>query len=399
MKSAIFLFIIFAHVIGFYSKPSANTSQQCHQGDSNFDDCLRKLIERGILILINEDPRLNISGADLYLVQPQVYTASVENLATGTVVVKNMKIGNAGKFRVENVKMNFDNLVLDLDLFFPKLSAKADFKINGKLFELALNTEGSLKAKATELKLHCKVQLKIVENKGTKYLVAEDVEASESISDGSVSIIVKDPEQQPIVLETGKKIKALVSSGADPYVIPQVVHNASLENFATGTVVFINMQIENAGKFKVEDAKIDFDTLILDLDVYFPKLSVKTDFKIDATLLEFPVHTQGWFKGKLTDLKVQCKVQLKIAEKEGVKYLTASDLKAHESISDASISINVKDPQQQPIADLIQNWFNGDPQQNYKLLDPIVESDGKLYYLPLIQEMLSKIQSDLILST
>lgn len=45
--------------------------------------------------------------------------------------------------------------------------------------------------------------------------------------------------------------------------------------------------------------------------------------------------------------------------------------------------------------DVIQNWFNENPKENYKLLDPIVESDGKLYYLPLVQSVLSLIQSDI----
>lgn len=49
-----------------------------------------------------------------------------------------------------------------------------------------------------DLKLQCKVQLGVIERNGVKYLVVDDLEPHESISDGSINIIVEDPEQQPI---------------------------------------------------------------------------------------------------------------------------------------------------------------------------------------------------------
>lgn len=130
MKSAIVL-LISAIVLGFYSPTSgkslsnglfcivylvnfnffyylrhflADTPQQCHQDDPNFNDCLKKLIERGFSVLINGDPQSNISATDPYVIPLVVHNATLENFATGSVIFQNMKIGNAGKFRIEDAK-------------------------------------------------------------------------------------------------------------------------------------------------------------------------------------------------------------------------------------------------------------------------------------------------------
>ncbi|KAF2901251.1 hypothetical protein ILUMI_04933 [Ignelater luminosus] len=188
-------------------------------------------------------------------------------------------------------------------------------------------------------------------------------------------------------------------SAMDSYIIPLSVYNLTTDGFAT---LFLaakleNTKFEDVGKIKVNDAKLNVDNLVVDVDVFHPKLTIQTEFEVTGKLFELPVYTKGSFKGKFIDVNSHYKIQLEISERNGSRFFTIKDLMVNLAIGDGSMSISAKDPEQQRLADLLQNLFNENAKEYLKELSPAFSYHGEVYYQPIVEKLIFFIQPDEIL--
>ncbi|KAF2901250.1 hypothetical protein ILUMI_04932 [Ignelater luminosus] len=196
-----------------------------------------------------------------------------------------------------------------------------------------------------------------------------------------------DPNYNDCFLKFIDKGLSLLSKGVpklfippmNSYTVPVLASNVTLENIATGRAVLKDIKISNILKLKVIDVKVDVDNLSGEIDVFHPKLTIAFEYDIDGKLLESPIHIQGLFKGKFTDINSNLKIKFKVVERNGEKYFAFDDFKFKMEVGGGTVHLDPTNPEERIITDFAQNLFNQNAEEYLKLLNPIyVEHGGRL---------------------
>ncbi|KAF2901254.1 hypothetical protein ILUMI_04936, partial [Ignelater luminosus] len=196
---------------------------------------------------------------------------------------------------------------------------------------------------------------------------------------------------------TNNEVPGFSTSWLNPYKIPILQGNATFENFASASATLKNVELTNAFKVKINDVKTDLENLILELNVTHPKFTIELEYLLDGNILDNPIHSEGFFKGKFINANSNLRLKFKTVEREGVKYYDIVDFKLQMTVEGGSIHLISKDPTEQVLADLLQNMFNQDSHLYLKLLNPVyVERIEKEIY-SLFKRILPFIPADNII--
>ncbi|KAF2901252.1 hypothetical protein ILUMI_04934 [Ignelater luminosus] len=198
MKSVIYVYLVM-QFLGAESKSLYDALNPCHMSDPDFKTCYLNFLNRGIALVNNEIPGFKVPFTNPYKISSTNIDLNIENLGSANGTFKNIKVTNAFKVKINNIKYDLENLIFEYNLTHPKISAEAEFVLDGKLFSTSAHVEGSIKGKLTLVNSNIRLKYKIVERRGIKYFAVDDFKLQMYVGDAAVHIISNNPEEQPIL--------------------------------------------------------------------------------------------------------------------------------------------------------------------------------------------------------
>ncbi|KYQ52587.1 Circadian clock-controlled protein [Trachymyrmex zeteki] len=188
----------------------------------------------------------------------------------------------------------------------------------------------------------------------------------------------QDPHYETCISESIEYLKPYLKTGVPEYNIP------SLEPLILKKITFTpssSLQLEaseiettGASNFIIKKAKIDFNTLIVLVDVELPNIQVEGIYGIDGKLLLLPIRGSGPIHGNFSNCIGACKIQIaKYFDEDGEEKMHITDFKLKISVGKGTIKLDNLFGGEQALGDVINSAINNNFELFMKELLPFVE--------------------------
>ncbi|XP_018049388.1 PREDICTED: circadian clock-controlled protein [Atta colombica] len=186
-----------------------------------------------------------------------------------------------------------------------------------------------------------------------------------------------DPHYETCVTESIEYLKPYLKTGVPEYNIP------SLEPLILKKITFIptsNLRLEasdvetkGASNFIIKKVKIDFNTLIVLVDVELPNIQVEGTYGMDGKLLLLPIRGSGPIHGNFSNCIGACKIQIEKYLENGEEKMRITDFKLKISVDKGIIKLDNLFGGEQVLGDVINLAINNNFDLFLKELSPLVE--------------------------
>lgn len=165
MSRIIFLVIFLVNFC--VSKDFPSYINVCSEKDPKLGVCIRKAINSLRPYLLNGIPELEIPPID------PLFVPKIEITQTGgvqlTATFTNISIYGAGDFRLRSVRVDAESNKMRIKLWYPQLSMKANYNIQGQLLMLPVSGQGKCWGNFTDIDGAVSMQLDRVKKNGNEH--------------------------------------------------------------------------------------------------------------------------------------------------------------------------------------------------------------------------------------
>ncbi|XP_072381019.1 circadian clock-controlled protein daywake-like [Diabrotica undecimpunctata] len=138
----------------------------CPRDNKEASECLTRNVKNLTPMLGKGIPELFIPPLAPLVLQ----SAEIATSPSFTCSIKNAKVYHLDNWIIGNIFINFDTKSWGADVTFPVLEVESDYKMNGKILVLELNSEGKSRGNMTEVKTNIFVSFDVVTRYGKEHL-------------------------------------------------------------------------------------------------------------------------------------------------------------------------------------------------------------------------------------
>ncbi|XP_072383216.1 circadian clock-controlled protein daywake-like [Diabrotica undecimpunctata] len=160
------LFILSCIVFVESAKNLPSFVEVCPRDNKEAAECLQRNIKSLIPRLAKGIPELFVPPLGP-LVLPSAEIASSKSFSS---TLKDVKLYHLDNVIIHDLFLNFDTKSFGVDASFPSLGVEGDYKMNGKLLVLELNSEGKTRGNMTNLRANLTVFFDVVTLNGKEHL-------------------------------------------------------------------------------------------------------------------------------------------------------------------------------------------------------------------------------------
>ncbi|XP_028144777.1 uncharacterized protein LOC114338385 [Diabrotica virgifera virgifera] len=142
----------------------------CPRDNKEASECLARNVKNLTPMLGKGIPELFIPPLAPLVLQ----SAEIATSPSFTCSLKNAKVYHLDSIVMTDVFINFDTKSWGADVFFPVIEVESDYKMNGKILVLELNSEGKSRGNMTNIKTNVLVFFDVVTRNGKEHLHITD---------------------------------------------------------------------------------------------------------------------------------------------------------------------------------------------------------------------------------
>lgn len=146
----------------------------CHRSDPLISSCIKNTLEDLRPRLIEGIPDLGIVPVDPLNIPRLEYKEENENFKMKQVL-KNLTVHGIRETKLLDVRMDLNNLTMQIQMLVPSLKLTADYEMEGKLLMLPAVGNGDCTLKFTDVTIACHTAFKLVNRKGEDFLEVQDL--------------------------------------------------------------------------------------------------------------------------------------------------------------------------------------------------------------------------------
>ncbi|XP_030766708.1 uncharacterized protein LOC115890577 [Sitophilus oryzae] len=197
-----------------------------------------------------------------------------------------------------------------------------------------------------------------------------------------------DPHYEKCVYNSFQKSRPYLMKGIpelsfppmDPFKLPLMVVNRTLNEFVSISAICRNIVVEGGRNTVIDDLKADPINHAGEIRLTLPWSYLEMEYDVSGRLLSIPLQSRGFFKGNFTNTQMYIKGSLETYEKKGEQYFKVKKVNAKVVVGDGWIKLNAKNPDLQLGADIITNFFNENPRRVMDAIHPIfIETTNELF--------------------
>ncbi|XP_044268728.1 uncharacterized protein LOC123013922 [Tribolium madens] len=172
----------------------------------------------------------------------------------------------------------------------------------------------------------------------------------------------------------------------DPLELPFMSVDRTINELVSIKAVMKNIKVLGASNIIIEDTKANPHNYTAEMRITLPWTHLDMDYDAVGQLLIIPLRSKGFFSGNFTNTQIYAKGNLKLVDKNGVKYFQVDKYNMKIRVGDGEIKLIADNPDLQFGADLIANFYNENPRRVMDAVNPIfVETATDLYRVILNQ--------------
>ncbi|KNC20584.1 hypothetical protein FF38_00427 [Lucilia cuprina] len=428
-----------------YKKIFTDFIVPCYLEDPQFNKCYAKNFEGIYREWKDGLPGFKEAGSyDPLYVKRVVIAQDANNPVALNAELINLVITGVSQMQVQDASFNPKSLKSTLKLFVPKLRFDSDYKLKGRILNLALNGNGKALIDIDNFVLILNIQLKLRDEHGLTFtdidklhLEIKDVggfhvhfdnlfNGQKDLEDTtnavfndnwrdfyevlrpaireSVEFIMKDRLSKAYGYVPGNYFIADVPSAAqhsgvpglkaagsfDPLYVKRIIISQDPNNQLALNADLSNVVITGASKMKVQEIKFDIKTLSYYAKILAPKLRLDFDYKLNGRILNLPLKSNGKAFMEVENFVMVLKLQVKLRDDHG---FTFTDIeKLHMDIKDVGgfhVYFDNLFNGQKDLEDSINGVFNENWREFYQIEKPAITTSVQ----EIMKDRLSKVFS------
>ncbi|XP_050309980.1 uncharacterized protein LOC126745968 [Anthonomus grandis grandis] len=198
-----------------------------------------------------------------------------------------------------------------------------------------------------------------------------------------------DPEYEKCIWNSFEQSRPYLMKGIpelnlppmDPFILPLMTVNRTLNDVVSINAVCRNIRVEGGRNVIINDVKADPIKHTGEIRLTLPWAYLEMEYDVSGKLLTIPLQSKGFFKGNITDTKFYVKGALETFKKDdGEEYFKVKKIVSKIVSGGGWIRLTSKNPNLQFGADIISNFFNENPRRVMDTVNPIfVETSNELF--------------------
>ncbi|RZC41970.1 takeout-like [Asbolus verrucosus] len=379
--------IILVLVVLFYTDYSESKKSipsyidLCHRDDPNLGACVTKAVEKIQPHLRDGVPELFLPSMNPFI----VLQADLDKGDSFKASFKNIEVYYADEFKIEDAKIDLDQLRIELAVSFSRLRIKSQYNIQGKILILQVNGQGLADGNFTNVYVKAVANGKFSSKNGKDYVVVNNrsleldlgkpvfyfdnvfrnnpqlnEQTNKIVNENIVDLV---DELKPVIIETVseivfasyiqkcrqsdpdvkhcyinaiEQIKSHFDQGVPEFSIPPmnplVVPEVSLVNGGSFKATFKDIKIYHLQELKVLDIDIDLNNNQARVKLLLPKLRITSNYDITGKILFLQLNGNGSADGNLTNVSVDVELQGERYKKGGQEYIKFSSMEINEKL-------------------------------------------------------------------
>lgn len=169
---ALFVVHTAAHVQA--AKLASTYFKICHRSDPLISRCIKNTLEDLRPRLVEGIPDLGIVPMDPLNI-PRLEQKEENKNFKMKLVLKNLTVQGIRHTKLLDVRMDFNNLTMQIQMLVPALKFTANYEMDGKVLMLPAVGNGDCTLKFTDVTIACHTAFKLVNRKGEDFLEVQDL--------------------------------------------------------------------------------------------------------------------------------------------------------------------------------------------------------------------------------
>ncbi|XP_071455419.1 circadian clock-controlled protein daywake-like [Hetaerina americana] len=197
--------------------------------------------------------------------------------------------------------------------------------------------------------------------------------------------------------QLAKGIPQIHAPPLEPFSIPALQIDRDTDNLQISATLK-NLKVNGPSQFQLTKFRTDLKNNLIELGVLLPHLQVTTNYDIKGRLLVVPLNGKGLFKGNITDVRADLKMNGKLVDKRGKKYFEVADVVSKIKVGDTKVDLSGGNNQRNDlIASTTADFVENNRRQVLDVVNPVVEETANAIVQQIANRILSSLPYDTIL--